>query len=204
MKIIEFKKDDEGVKEWEYCRRGKITGTKLKDIIPKTRGEGKRAGYYQLIAERIAVPHNGENVMDRGKRIEEEAIEAFEKKTGKKVDKRLLIICRDDNEDIAYSPDGIIGKTEDVEVKSLNSGSHIEAFLTKQIPKEYEYQILQAFVVNDKLKKRYMVFYDPRMPVDMFYIEVKRSDVKDKLDELFVLEKQVLEEIDRLEVELTF
>jgi hypothetical protein len=50
--------------------------------------------------------------MDRGKRLEDEAIERFAKETGKKVNTDLVLWMRDDDENIAVSPDGSIGKTK--------------------------------------------------------------------------------------------
>jgi hypothetical protein len=199
MKILKF--DNE--QEWLDARRGKITGTRLKDLIVK-RGNGRKKGFYEIIAERVAIPKSEENVMDRGKRLEVEAIERFEKETGKKVNKDLVLVCRDDNEDIAYSPDGFIGKTETIEAKCLNSASHIEALLTGKIPSEYEEQTIQPFIVNDKLKKLHFVFYDPRMPKDFFYFTINRKDVKDKVQEYFEIEKQALVEIAKIEKQLTF
>ena len=142
--------------------------------------------------------------MDRGKRLEVEAIERFEKETGKKVNKDLVLWMREDNEDIAVSPDGFIGETEAVECKCLNSASHIEAFLTKTIPSEYEYQVLQYFIVNDKLETLYFVFFDPRMPKDFFYYEVKREDVAEKITEYLEMEKEALKKIKDIENQLTF
>ena len=66
--------------EWLNARAGKITGSKLKDLIVK-RGTGEKKGFYQLIADRVAIAPDGENPMDRGTRLEEEAIERFVKET---------------------------------------------------------------------------------------------------------------------------
>mgnify|MGYP000489316810 CR=1 FL=1 len=191
-------------KDWLSEREGLITGTKLKGLLPKQRGNGYRAGFYQLIAERIAVPPTNENPMDRGKRLEEIAIEEFEKKTKKKVNKDLVIWHRDDDERIAISPDGFIGKKEAIEVKCLSSAQFIEAWLTKKIPAEYEAQVIQYFIVNEDLQKLYFTFYDPRMPKPLFWIEVKRKEVQDKVDEYLQLEREALKKIDEIEKEFTF
>src|SRR3990167_2858267 len=169
MKIQKF----ENEQEWLDARLGKIGGTRLKDIKNK-RGGSPKIGFYELIAERICLPATEEGAMDRGQRLEDEAIHKFSERIGKKVSNELVIWHRDEDENIAISPDGSIGKTEAVEIKCLNSARHIEAWLTKQIPDEYEYQVIQYFLVNDKLKKLYFVFYDPRMPVDLFWLEVRR------------------------------
>jgi len=199
MKIRTFSDEQ----EWLEARKGKITGTRLKDLISK-RGGNKKIGFYEIIAERIAIPASEENMMDRGKRLEDEAMERFEKVTGKKVNKDLVIWEREDNSDIAISPDGYIGKTEAIEAKCLSSARHLEAWLTKKIPDEFEYQVLQYFIVNDSLKTLYFLFYDPRMPKDFFWIEAKRNTIKEQIDECLALEKDVLKEIDTIEKDLTF
>lgn len=193
----------ENEQDWLDARRGRITGTRLKDLVVK-RGTSKKIGFYEIIAERVAIPANEENVMDRGHRLEDEAIARFAKKTGKKVSNDLVIWYRDDDENIAISPDGSIGKTEAVEVKCLSSARHLEAWHTKEIPDEYKMQRLQYFIVNDKLKKLYFLFYDPRMPIDLFWFEVNRKDVEAEVKEYLELERQVLAEISEIEQQLTF
>lgn len=193
----------ESEEAWLEARMGKITGTKLKDLVAKRTTE-KKIGFYNIIAERIAIPASGENVMDRGKRLEEVALERFAKETKKKVKNDLVMWFRDDDENIAYSPDGVIGKTECAEVKCLSTAQHIKAWLTHEIPDEYEYQNLQAFIVNDKLKTLYFVMYDPRCPKDIFWIEVRRKEVQEKVVEYLALEKEVLAEIAKIEDKLTF
>ena len=199
MKTLKFSNTE----DWLEARRGKITGTRLKDLVSKN-GTKPKIGFYQIIAERVALAPTQENVMDRGHRLEEEAIEKFMAKTKKKVNADLVIWHRDDDEHIAISPDGFIGKTEAVEVKCFNSARHIEAWLTKEIPSEYECQVLQYFIVNEKLRKLYFVFYDPRMPKDLFWIEVKRKDIAEKVEEYLELEKEALKRIKEIENQLTF
>lgn len=194
MKILTFDDND----QWMAARLCKITGSRLKDIVVK-RGTGKKIGYYELIAERIGLPPDGENPMDRGHRLETEAIERFEAMTEKKVDTSLVIWTRDDNENIAVSPDGFIGKkaTEAVEVKCLASARHIEALLTNEIPDEYHYQVLQYFIVNEDLKKLYFCFYDPRLKVkDFFVIEVTRESMQEEVDQYLVYQRETLAEVE--------
>lgn len=200
MKISKYEDRD----TWLEARRGKITGSRLKDIIVK-RGTSKKIGFYELIAERLGIPANDENAMARGTRLEEEAIARFVKETKKKVNTDLVIWQRDDNESIAISPDGYIGETEAVECKCLSSARHIEAFLTNQVPDEYKDQALQYFIVNDKLKKLYFVFYDPRvLAKDYFTLEIKRKDVQDDITFYLNYQKQILSEVDEIVNKLTF
>lgn len=199
MKVRTF----ENKEQWLEARKGLITGTKAGKLFSK-RDKKPLQGYYELIAERIALPPTEENAMDRGVRLEDEAIRRFEKETKKKVDGSLVTWHRDDDEEIAISPDGFIGETEAVEVKCLDSANHIKAFLTKAVPSEYEAQTLQYFVVNEDLKSLWFVFYDPRMPKDIFWFEIKRGEVQKKVAEYLEFERKALEEIRKIEKQLTF
>lgn len=200
MKTLTF----ESREEWLAARRGKITGSRLKDIIVK-RGTGYKIGFYELIAERLAVnADDDETPMDRGTRLEGEAITRFEKETGQQVNTDLVIWVRDDNESIAVSPDGAIGKDVAVETKCLSSAKHIEAFLTQQVPSEYEEQKIQYFIVNDKLKTLHFAFYDPRIPAkDFFTITIKREDVEEKIAEYLEYQKNILTTVQDIVAELT-
>lgn len=195
----------ESREDWLEARKGKITGTRVKDIITK-RGDGYKIGVYELIAERMAVKREeDEDVMERGVRLEAEALARFTEETKKKVDTSLVIWTRDDEESIAISPDGIVGKTEAVEVKCLSSARHIEALITQEVPSDYEDQVLQYFIVNDKLSRLYLVFYDPSIPAkDFFFLEVKRESVQEKVDKYLEYEKRVLEYVREKVEELTF
>lgn len=200
MQVQKFEDRD----EWLDARRGKITGSRLKDIVAK-RGYGRKLAFYELIAERVGLPGDDEDPMDRGTRLEPEAVERFISQTGKKVDTSLIIWSRDDNEGIAVSPDGVIGKTAALECKCLSSAKHIEAFVTQSIPDEYQMQITQYFIVNDALKTLYMAFYDPRIPIkDFFYLTITRKQMEVEIDTYLEYQRQTLSEVDDIVTQLTF
>lgn len=199
MKIQRF--DNE--QDWLEARRGKITGSRI-GLVFSRRDKKPLKAFYEIIAERVALPADGENAMERGHRLEDEAAARFTKETGKPVDTSLVLWSREDNDGIAITPDGVISKTEALEIKCLNSASHIEAFLTDQVPSEYDFQVLQYFIVNDKLKTLYFVFYDPRMPKDFFYFTIKRADVAGRVAEYLALERQALVQIEDAVSQLTF
>jgi predicted phage-related endonuclease len=202
MKITKFDKENE--EQWLDYRSGKITGSKLKDIIVK-RGTSPKIGFYSLIAQRIAIPPTEEKAIYRGKRLEEEALERFEKETGKTLIKDLVIWTREDNEDIAFSPDGYTKDLKEVaDAKCFNSENHIKAYINQKVPSEIEDQVIQAFCVNDKLETFYLVFYDPRMPKDFFYLTIKREEVQDKVIEYLEYQKNILEEVEMWANKLTF
>jgi hypothetical protein len=200
---------------WLASRVGKITGSTLKNIIVKKKGTGEKIGYYQLIADVLAIPDDGENPMDRGHRLEEQAIERFTMETGLAVNTGHILWQRDDEQRIAVSPDGVISseeavallylrEEEAVEAKCLSSAKHLEAYLTQEIPSEYKDQMLQYFVVNDNLQILHFVFFDPRIPCkDYFVLVFNRADYVDLIEEYLMIERLKFQQVDEIVIRLT-
>ena len=167
--------------EWEQLRKTRLTGTALKGIMGTPRA--RQEAMYEVIANRltVGVDDEYENPMDRGTRLEPDGIAAFELETGKKVEK--VGLCEsDDNSAIAQSPDGYISDTEAIEVKSMGGKNHVKLWLTDEVPDEYEWQVVQYFVVNDNLQKLYFCGYNPDIPVHPLHIiTVERDEVKIKM-----------------------
>lgn len=191
--------------EWLEWRKAKITGSRLKDIIVK-RGNGKKLGFYEILAERLSVDTSHvDNPMERGHELEIQAIKEFEEITGMKVETDCGVWVSDENEYIALSPDGSIDDTHAVEVKCLSSARHLQALVEQEVPSDYEAQVIQYFVVNEKLEQLYLVFYDPRIECKpLHYLTINREDVEDTIEVYREHQKNTLAEIDKLVEELTF
>jgi len=199
VKISRFETEE----DWKQARLGRIMGTRAGGIMPNKNTKERKKGFWEAIAERLSVDDGYMDMMERGKDLEKEAIDRFTKETGVKIDDGLVIWSRADNDSIAVSPDGYTKDLKEaVEVKCLNTASHIEAIVTGKIPGEYTDQVLQYFVVNDDLEKLYFIFYDPRIKYkDFFYIEVLRDDAK--VAERLEIEKEAVDEINRIVNELS-
>lgn len=164
----------------------------------------RKIGFYRLLADRLSIPDEYEDAMERGNALEKDAVAEFERQEGKKVDTSLIMWTRDDNESIAISPDGIIGETEAVEVKCLGSEYHLKAIIEDEIPDEYHFQVLQYFVVNDKLERLYFVLYDPRIESRPYYcFVVNRADVQEEAEQYLAYQKKMLAEVNRLAIEFS-
>lgn len=167
--------------EWEQLRKTHITGTTLKGIMGTPRA--RQEMIYEVIANRLTIgvesDEDYENPMERGTRLEPDAIAEFEFATGKKVE-RVGFCESEENKAIAQSPDGYIADTNDaeaIEVKSMGGKNHVKLWLTNEVPDEYNWQVIQYFVVNDKLQKLYFVGYNPQIPVHPLHIiEVERDE----------------------------
>lgn len=177
------------------------------DQTPKPR-------YYRMIAERVARPITPNDYTDRldgqpfsmmarGHILEPEALEAFEQKTGKKLDEDSVVWVSDWDENIYISPDGTItdkdGKVrEAVEVKCLDSHKVVEAYLTKHIPSEYKPQIVKYFVVNEDLETLYFVIYTDVIPgLELQIFEIKRDEVAQRVNEAKTFEQIIMKSLDR-------
>lgn len=140
--------------------------------------------------------------MDRGTHLESQAIEFFEKITGKIVE-TVGFVESDTNRNIASSPDGLIkvkGKyREAAEIKCLSSANHLEAWMENAIPKDYFPQVVQYFIVNPDLKTLYFVLYDPRMTVrPMHVVTVERGEIAGKISEYEQKEIELLNEVENV------
>lgn len=186
MKIINA---PQGTLEWQKHRLGRITGTKLCDVMGTPNAQKKLIT--TLLAEEATeqakvVRPSAE--MERGTAEEVFAIKAFEKKFKKKVE-RVGICISDECDWLAYSPDGLIkdkrGKySEGVEVKNPDSATFVAYKLGYDlcelgIPRDYKWQVVDAFLVNTDLERLYFVVQDARWIADegkLLVTEVERSN----------------------------
>lgn len=186
--------------EWHHLRKGKITGTTLKSILgtPKARQDA----LYEIVAERLTVGVDSEvdyeNPMDRGVRLEPDALSAFELERGLQVD-RIGFAEDSNNSLIANSPDGLIGEDQAIEAKCMGGKNHVKVWLTNEVPDEYEWQVVQYFVVNEKLKKLYFVSYNPDIPVHPLHIiEVNREEIEEDIKRARVAQEVFLSEVEAI------
>lgn len=196
----------ESQEAWLNWRLGKVTGSRLKDVV-NFRDSSTKAEIWRIAAESVigsAALAEGDltaaQVLERGHTLEPIAIARFEKETGKKVDASLVGWESEEDMRIAVSPDGVIGKTAAVEVKCLLSPKHTEALFTRDIPKNtggYEEQILQYFIANEKLTKVYMAFYHPDFPagLDFFYLTFTRKEMADEIAKYAAAEREAVAQI---------
>lgn len=200
MKTIKFEDRD----EWLSARKTKITGSRLKDIYA-VRKERKQ-GFWELLAERLEIGDDeSDNPMQRGTDLESDAIKAFEEYEGKTVNTDLVIWMRDDDDSIAISPDGYIGETEAVECKCLASARHLQAWFEQEVPKEYWLQVIQYFIVNEKLEQLHFVMYDPRIPQKPYFkFTIVRDEVAEDIETYLEYQRKVLKEVNELANQLSF
>ena len=175
---------EQGTREWLEARKGKITGTRLKDVLKAD----NLPAIYELIAE-LGSDEIEETfttkAMERGKNCEPIAISLYQHMTGVVIDSVGFCIS-EDNEMLALSPDGFTAdRTGAVEVKSPNTATHVKYILGDRIPSEYLAQVMNYFLVNTKLDWLDFISFDDRYrPKPIWIKRVYRHELKDQLVEV--------------------
>lgn len=194
MKIIEV---EQGSTEWLSFREGKRTGTSLGKLFAKSRVTGELYNtdkplitLYQKVAERLAEGAGDddglESSRERGKELEQEAINYAEEKLGLQLERGNVWQAEDENH--IESPDAYTKDLKTaVEIKCLSSARHIQAIVEGEPPKEYQAEYYNYFLVNDKLEKLYVFLYDPRFFIEgltWHAFEIRREDIAYELERM--------------------
>ncbi len=172
----------QGSQEWLQLRAGKVTASRVADIVAKTKSgySASRANYMaQLITERLT----GEPVetftnaaMAWGTEMEPEARRAYE--FYKAVDvEQVPFVSHPTIGDSGASPDGLIGVDGLVEIKAPLTATHIETLTSRTVPAKYITQMMWQLACTGRAYCDF-VSYDPRMPESMrfFCVRVERDD----------------------------
>jgi putative phage-type endonuclease len=161
----------QGSDEWKQLRLGKVTASRVADVIAKTKTgySASRANYLaQLIAERLTgtVAEAYTNAaMQHGTETEPEARAAYEFYQGVTV-REVAFVPHPSIDQAGCSPDGLVGEDGLVEIKCPNTATHLETLLGQGIPSKYEAQIQFQMACTGRAWCDF-VSYDPRMPENM-------------------------------------
>lgn len=169
--------------EWFAARLGKVTASKVADVIAKTKTDysASRDNYMaQLICERMTGQKQESftnAAMEWGTETEPLARAAYEAYADILVDEVGIIdhpflpMC-------AASPDGLIDIDGMLEIKCPNTATHFDTLLTDTIPKKYIPQMQWQMACANRLWVDFVSF-DPRAPEGLQFF-VKRLDRDDK------------------------
>ncbi len=189
----------QGSPEWRNIRLGKVTASRIPDVIAKTKsGWGaSRANYMaELMVERLTgVPAESftSAAMQWGTEKEPEARAAYEFHNLCEVE-QIGFVHHPEIPDSGASPDGLVGKKGLVEIKCPQSATHIDTLLGKSVPGKYQSQIQHQLACTGREWCDFVSF-DPRMPVNMrlFVQRVERDD-----DAITAIENSVREFLDEM------
>ena len=185
---------EQGTNEWKECRVGKVTASRVADVVAKTKSgySASRDNYMaQLVCERLTgKPTEGfsSTAMQWGTDTEPLARAAYEAKMDVLVDE-VGFIDHPTIVNSGASPDGLVGADGLIEIKCPNTATHIDTLLSQTVPKKYADQIFWQMACTNRDWCDF-VSYDPRLPSDL-QLFIKRIPRDDKYIQL--LEAEVIE-----------
>lgn len=174
----------QGSDEWFAARIGKVTASRVADVIAKTKtGYGaSRANYMaELIAERLTkspAERFTNAAMQWGTDQEDNARQLY----AYKFDVEVETVGFVPHPRIAMSgasPDGHIGADGGVEIKCPNTSTHIDTLIGGEIPGKYQTQMLWQMACSGRAWTDFVSF-DPRLPAPMrlFVKRLHRDDIR--------------------------
>lgn len=183
----------QGSDEWHAIRCGKVTASRVSDIIATTKSgpAASRKNYRaQLIAERLTgTTEDGfkSAAMQWGTDTEAQARETYSFITGHAVEE-VSFVVHPKLEQSGASPDGLVGDDGLVEIKCPNTATHIDMLLNGVVAGKYETQMHWQMACTGR-KWCDFVSFDPRMPVNM-QLFIKRLQRNEEVIE--TLEREVI------------
>jgi putative phage-type endonuclease len=196
---------EQGTEAWHQLRMGKVTASRVADILAKTKTgvSASRQNYLiELAIQRVtnSIQESYSNAaIEWGVQNEGSARVAYEVKSGNFVDQIAFV----DHPTISWfgcSPDGLVNTDGLVEIKCPNSATHWGYIKADAPPTKYFIQMQAQMAVTGRQWCDF-VCYDPRMPErsQLFIKRVPRDQVF--IDEMLVEVNKFLSEVE-VEVQL--
>lgn len=199
MKII--RNIEQGSEAWAEIRLGKVTASKLADVMTKGRGTApsktRRSYMMQLAAEiltGVPVDNFKSSAMQWGNDCEPQARAMYELESGNDVQEVAFVDCEDG---FGVSPDGLISDDGLVEIKCPNTTTQLERYLAGEFPKAYKAQVQGQLLATGRQWCDFVSF-DPRIngAAQYFCIRVERDE--EYLKELEQEINKFIEELNEL------
>ena len=190
---------EQGTDEWFAIRIGKVTASRVADVIAKTKSgySASRDNYMaQLVCERLT-GQKGESftnaAMQHGTETEPLARLAYEVSQNVLVD-QVGFVPHPTIKMAGASPDGLVGDNGLIEIKCPNTATHIETLLSESVPTKYytQMQFQMActerewcdFVSFDNRLPQELQLFVKRVPRDSMYIRLMEDEIVQFITEL--------------------
>jgi putative phage-type endonuclease len=175
---------EQGTAEWHQIRLGKVTASRVADVMAKTKSgpSASRTNYMaQLLCERLTGNPTEcftNAAMAHGTATEPEARLAYSFHHDADVTEIAFV----DHPTILMSgasPDGLIGDDGLLEIKAPNTSTHLDTLLSGTIPGKYQSQMTWQLACCQRDWCDF-VSYDPRLPehLRLFVKRFHRDDLR--------------------------
>lgn len=193
--------------DWFAARLGKVTASKVKDVMAKGRGgapSATRQNYMmQLLCERLTGKREEgftSAAMQRGTDLEPVARSAYEvDKAVMTVETGLILHPRIDG--FGASPDGLVGDRGMLEIKCPNTAQHIAVLYSGAHDSTYDWQMLAQMACADRDWVDFVSF-DDRLPEELQYACFRFHRDDKRIREMEAEVTAFLEELAEIEADM--
>jgi putative phage-type endonuclease len=197
MKVLSM---PQGSPEWLAARAGKVTASRINDVMASKTTAAYRDYRAQIVAEILTEQPQESGftnaAMQWGTEQEKFARAEYELACDWTVDE-IGIVLHPTIERGAASPDGLVSTNGLVEIKCPKTATHLQTLIDKKQPKQYENQMLWQMACTGREWCDF-VSYDPRLPDDL-QLFVHRFDRDDKrIEEIEAAVTQFLSEVNEM------
>lgn len=194
MKVLSM---EQGSPEWLAARAGKVTASRINDVMAAKSTAAYRDYRAQIVAEILTGQPQESGftnaAMQWGTEQEKFARVEYEMLCNWTVDEVGLVL-HPTIEQGAASPDGLVSTDGLVEIKCPKTSTHLQTLIDKKQPRQYENQMLWQMACTGRQWCDF-VSYDPRLPDDL-QLFVHRFDRDEKrIEEIEAAVKQFLTEV---------
>jgi len=199
---------EQGTEEWFAARIGKVTASRVADVIAKTKTgfSTSRDNYMaQLVCERLTGQKSESftnAAMQWGTETEPLARLSYEVAQNVLVDE-VGFVPHPSIIMAGASPDGLVGDDGLLEIKCPNTATHIETLLSQTVPGKYNTQMQFQmactnrswcdFVSFDNRLPSELQLFVKRVPRDNMYIRLMEEEIVKFLNELDIKIAQLME-----------
>lgn len=190
----------QGSEEWHNARLGKITASRLKDVMAKTKSgySASRKNYMiELICQKLSgVAEQGycNAAMQRGIDLEAVARSVYEADKGVFVEEQGFIL-HPVGTGFGASPDGLVGENGLIEIKCPNTSTHVDFLKTGKPKREYILQMHGQMLTTGRVWCDF-VSYDDRLP-GLEYKCVRVDYDKELANEIIIEVSKFINEMDK-------
>jgi putative phage-type endonuclease len=199
---------EQGTEEWFAARLGRVTASKVQDIVARTKTgyAASRDNYLaQLVCERLTgkgAESFSTPAMAHGTETEPLARAAYEMANSVLVDE-VGFVPHPSIIMAGASPDGLVGDDGLLEIKCPNTATHIETLLSQTVPGKYNTQMQFQMACTDRSWCDFVSFdnrlpqelqmFVKRVPRDNMYIRLMEEEIIKFLNELDIKIAQLME-----------
>lgn len=195
---------EQGTHEWHEARLGRVTASRIADVMMKPTTAGYQNYRAQLVCERLTgnpTETFKSAAMEHGTETEPQARAVYTMTTGNSVDE-VGFIQHPTLGMSGASPDGLIRDDGGLEIKCPQPAEHIRMLTGGEIQRKYMLQMQWGMACTGREWWDF-VSYSPALPDDM-QIQITRVEADDALiAEITAAVTSFLAEVDRMVADLS-